>query len=141
VAADRFARRSAHAEGDGIHGRSGHRAATAPSLDAGKPKGEPVLRGYPEAVARPWAARQWFNSYVQTYLERNVRAVTAVKDLATFRRVLALVAGRHGQVLNKTDFAAPLGVSVPTITQWLGVLETTAQFSLCRRSMRMWANA
>jgi predicted AAA+ superfamily ATPase len=64
---------------------------------------------------------------VQTYLERDVRAVTAVKDLATFRRFLALLASRHGQVLNKTDLAAPLGVSVPTITQWLGVLETTAQ--------------
>ena len=56
-----------------------------------------------------------------------MRAVTAVKDLATFRRFLALLASRHGQVLNKTDLAAPLGVSVPTITQWLSVLETTAQ--------------
>ena len=65
--------------------------------------------------------------YVQAYLERDVRAVTAVKDLATFRRFLALVASRHGQVLNKTDFAAPLGVSVPTIAQWLGVLKTAAQ--------------
>jgi predicted AAA+ superfamily ATPase len=86
-----------------------------------------LLGGYPEAVARPAAARLWFSSFVQTYLERDVRAVTAVKDLATFRRFLALVASRHGQILNKTDLAAPLGVSVPTITQWLGVLETTAQ--------------
>ena len=87
-----------------------------------------LLRGgYPEALARPGAARLWFNSYVQTYLERDVRGVTAVKDLATFRRFFALVASRHGQILNKTDLAAPLGVSVPTITQWLGVLETTAQ--------------
>ena len=86
-----------------------------------------IRGGYPEVVARPGAARLWFSSYVQTYLERDVRAVTAVKDLATFRRFLALVASRHGQVLNKTDFAAPLGVSVPTIAQWLGVLETTAQ--------------
>lgn len=83
--------------------------------------------GYPEAVSRPAGARLWFASYLQTYLERDVRAITAVKDLATFRRFLALVASRHGQVLNKTDLAAPLGVSVPTITQWLGVLETTAQ--------------
>jgi uncharacterized protein len=83
--------------------------------------------GYPEALARPRGARLWFSSYVQTYLERDVRAVTAVKDLATFRRFLALVASRHGQILNKTDLAAPLGVSVPTIAQWLGVLETTAQ--------------
>lgn len=87
-----------------------------------------VLRGgYPEALARPGGARLWFSSYLQTYLERDVRAVTAVKDLATFRRFLALLASRHGQVLNKTDLAAPLGVSVPTIAQWLSVLETTAQ--------------
>ncbi len=87
-----------------------------------------LLRGgYPEALARPGAAPLWFASYLQTYLERDVRAVTAVKDLATFRRFLALLASRHGQILNKTDFAAPLGVSVPTIAQWLGVLETTAQ--------------
>jgi predicted AAA+ superfamily ATPase len=87
-----------------------------------------LLRGgYPEAVARPGGARLWFSSYLQTYLERDVRAVTAVKDLATFRRFLALLASRHGQVLNKTDLAAPLGVSVPTIAHWLGVLETTAQ--------------
>jgi len=87
----------------------------------------PFLGGYPEVIARPAAARLWFSSYVQTYLERDVRAVTAVRDLATFRRFVALVASRHGQILNKTDLAAPLGVSVPTITQWLGVLEITGQ--------------
>lgn len=90
-----------------------------------------LLRGgYPEVVARPASARLWFASYLQTYLERDVRAVTAVRDLATFRRFLALVASRHGQVLNRSDLAAPLGVSVPTITQWLGVLETTGQILL-----------
>lgn len=91
------------------------------------PKVSLLRGGYPEVVARPAGARLWFSSYLQTYLERDVRAVTAVKDLATFRRFLALLASRHGQVLNKTDLGAPLGVSVPTITQWLGVLETTAQ--------------
>ncbi len=40
---------------------------------------------------------------------------------------MALVASRHGQILNRTALAAPLGVSVPTINHWLGVLETTAQ--------------
>jgi hypothetical protein len=90
-----------------------------------------VLRGgYPEVLAKPATAKLWFASYLQSYLERDVRAVTAVKDLGTFRRFLALVASRHGQVLNKTDLAAPLGVSVPTITQWLNVLETTAQVFL-----------
>ncbi len=91
------------------------------------PKVNMLLGGYPEAVARPRTARLWFSSFVQTYLERDVRAVTAVKDLSTFRRFLALLASRHGQVLNKTDLAGPLGISVPTVTQWLDVLETTAQ--------------
>lgn len=91
------------------------------------PKAGLLRGGYPEAVARPGSARLWFSSYLQTYLERDVRAVTAVRDLSTFRRFLALVASRHGQVLNRTDLAAPLGVTVPTINQWLGVLETTAQ--------------
>ncbi len=52
------------------------------------------------------------------------------RRLATFRRFLSLVASRCGQMLNKTDLAAPLGVSVPTISQWLSILETTAQILL-----------
>lgn len=91
------------------------------------PKVSLLRGGYPEVVARPDSSRLWFSSFLQTYLERDVRAVTAVRDLSTFRRFLALLASRHGQVLNRTDLAAPLGVSVPTITQWLGVLEATAQ--------------
>ncbi len=90
-----------------------------------------LLRGgYPEVIARPAAAATWFRSYVQTYLERDVRAVTGIRDLATFRRFLALVASRVGQILNKTDLAAPLGVSVPTVTQWLSILEITGQILL-----------
>lgn len=83
--------------------------------------------GFPEVLARPSAARIWFASYVQTYLERDVRAVSAIGDLATFRRFIALVASRCGQILNKTDLAAPLGVSVPTISAWLNILEITTQ--------------
>lgn len=86
--------------------------------------------GFPEVLARPSAARIWFASYVQTYLERDVRTVSAIGDLALFRRFIALVASRCGQILNKTDLAAPLGVSVPTISAWLNILEITAQIIL-----------
>ena len=86
--------------------------------------------GFPEVIARPKVRDLWFSSYVQTYLERDVRAITNVRDLATFRRFLALLASRHGQVLNKTDLAAPLGVSVPTVSEWLNVLEVTGQIIL-----------
>jgi uncharacterized protein len=83
--------------------------------------------GFPEVLRNPSIRRTWFRSYLQTYLERDVRAVSSIRDLATFRRFLALLASRHGQILNKTDIAAPLGVSVPTVTAWLSILEITAQ--------------
>ncbi|MGA8344928.1 MAG: ATP-binding protein, partial [Candidatus Sulfotelmatobacter sp.] len=86
--------------------------------------------GFPEVLARPKARSLWFAAYLQTYLERDVRAITNVRDLATFRRFLAVLASRHGQVLNKTDLAAPLGVSVPTIGEWLSILEVTGQIIL-----------
>jgi len=86
--------------------------------------------GFPEVLARPKASGLWFASYLQTYLERDVRAITNVRDLATFRRFLALLASRHGQILNKTDLAAPLGVTVPTIGDWLHILEVTGQIIL-----------
>ena len=90
----------------------------------------PLRGGFPEVLARPRSARTWFSSYVQTYLERDVRAVAAIRDLGSFRRFLGLVATRHGQTVNRTDLAAPLGVSVPTISSWLDVLELTGQVLL-----------
>jgi uncharacterized protein len=81
--------------------------------------------GYPEVLARPRDAALWFASYVQTYLERDVRALGAVQDLPTFRRFMALAATRHATVVNMTDLAAPLGVSVPTVGRWLDILEAT----------------
>ena len=81
--------------------------------------------GYPEVLARPRARDLWFSAYVQTYVERDVRAITQVRDLTTYRRFLGLVASRHGQILNKSDLASPLGVSIPTIAEWLRVLEVT----------------
>lgn len=86
--------------------------------------------GFPEVLARPKTRELWFSSYIQTYLERDVRAITNIHDLATFRRFLALLASRNGQVLNKSDLAAPLGVSVPTLSEWLRILEITGQIIL-----------
>jgi predicted AAA+ superfamily ATPase len=94
------------------------------------PKVSLLHGGFPEVLARPKARGLWFSSYLQTYLERDVRAITNVRDLATFRRFLSLLASRHGQILNKTDLAAPLGISVPTISEWLHILEITNQIIL-----------
>ncbi len=89
-----------------------------------------VAGGFPEAIARPKTRALWFSSYIQTYLERGVRSIAAIRDLGKFRRFLTLVAHRHGQLLNRTDLAAPLGVSIPTLSQWLHILEITGQILL-----------
>lgn len=86
-----------------------------------------VIGGFAEVLAAPTGRQLWYDSYIQTYLERDLRQILNVRDLATFRRFLSLLAARHGQQLNRTDLSGPLGVSVPTISQWLNVLEITGQ--------------
>ena len=98
-----------------------------PFSTAEHPKVDALRGGFPEVIARPSSAALWFRSYLQTYLERDVRTIAAIRDLATFRRFLALLASRCGQLLNRTDLAGPLGVSVPTISAWVSILETTEQ--------------
>ncbi len=94
------------------------------------PRASLMKGGFPEVVSRPASASIWFRSYVQTYLERDVRTASSIRDLATFRRFLSLVASRCGQITNRTDLAGPLGVSVPTISGWLSILEITGQIVL-----------
>jgi len=94
------------------------------------PKVDLLRGGFPEPVLHPASRTLWFASYLQTYIERDVRTITQVRDLPTFRRFLSLLASRHGQFLNKSDLAAPLGVSVPTIGEWMYVLEVTGQIIL-----------
>jgi uncharacterized protein len=67
----------------------------------------------------------WFNSYVTTYVERDVRSVLAVADLAQFRRFLLMCAARAGQLLNLNGLAADCGVTHTTARRWLTVLEAS----------------
>ncbi|MCC6859563.1 MAG: DUF4143 domain-containing protein, partial [Bryobacterales bacterium] len=74
----------------------------------------PAVECLCRSLARPKGRALWFSSCIQTHLERDVRAIVNIRDLATFRRFLALLASRRGRILNRTDLAAPLGISVPT---------------------------
>jgi len=105
--------------------KSGPQSATVPLHDW-------LLRGaYPEIRTNPKVDRQlWCSSYIQTYLERDVRQVVNVGDLGVFNRFLRLCAGRTGQVLNMSELARDTGVSVPTIKKWLSVLEASYQIFL-----------
>ena len=86
-----------------------------------------LLRGgFPEPRIHPEVDRQlWFASYVQTYLERDVRDLAQVADLGTFGRFLMLIGARTGQVVNMTELGREVGVTGPTVKRWLSVLETS----------------
>lgn len=89
--------------------------------------------GYPELVARPDRdAHRWHASYIQTYLERDVRTLRQVGDLTQYQNFLRVLAARSAQLLNLTDVARDLGVAVNTIKAWLSVLEATYQVIVLR---------
>lgn len=89
--------------------------------------------GYPELVAEPGRdISLWHSSYVQTYLERDVRSLRQVGDLISFQSFLRALAARSGQLLNLTDVARDLGVAVNTAKAWLSVLEATFQVMVLR---------
>ena len=81
--------------------------------------------GYPPIYDRNTLPRHWLSDYTATYLDRDVRQLTLVKDLATFHRFLGLCAGWVGQLLNYSSLATDAGISVNTAKSWLGVLETS----------------
>lgn len=96
------------------------------------PLSELILRGnYPEIASKRSVDRQlWSGSYISTYLERDVRNLAQIGDLSQFERFLRLCAIRTGQILNLTELAKEIGMSVPTIKRWLSLLETGYQVYL-----------
>jgi predicted AAA+ superfamily ATPase len=93
-----------------------------------------LLRGgYPELAVEPGRdVGLWHASYLQTYLERDVRALRQVGDLTLFQSCLRVLAARSGQLLNLSDVARDLGVAVNTVKAWLSVLEATYQVFILR---------
>jgi predicted AAA+ superfamily ATPase len=95
-------------------------------------KTSPLVGGFPEVLAKPKQRGTWFRSYLQTYIERDIREIINVKDIGAYRLFVQMLAQRNGQVLNKSDLAGPVGVKVPTIGHWLTTLEMTNQIYLVR---------
>jgi uncharacterized protein len=93
-----------------------------------------LLRGgFPEPRTNRRVDRElWFSSYVQTYVERDVRDLTQVADLDLFSRFLLLVAARTGNIVNMTELGREIGVSGPTVKRWLSVLQTSQIVYLLR---------
>lgn len=82
--------------------------------------------GYPELYQTPdmdWQA--FYGSYVKTYLERDVRSLSAVHDLDAFRRFMIAVAARTGQMLNYTNVADEIAKDIGTVKSWMSILEAS----------------
>lgn len=81
--------------------------------------------GYPRILDARVDPAAWLSSYVATYIERDVRELAAVGDLAAFQRFVQLCAGRTATLVNFSALAADAGVSQPTAKAWLGILEAS----------------
>lgn len=95
---------------------------------------EQILRGfYPEVVCNPQRDfRLWQASYVQTYLERDVRNLRNIGDLTLFQIFLRALAARSAQILNLSELARDVGVAVNTAKDWLSILEASFQVFILR---------
>lgn len=89
---------------------------------------ERLWRGsYPalHAAHRDLDSAQWLSAYLVTYVERDVRQLLNVSNLATFQRFLSMCAARSAQLLNLNSLASDCGISQPTARQWLTVLQAS----------------
>jgi predicted AAA+ superfamily ATPase len=86
-----------------------------------------LLRGgFAPALEFPTRAARnlWFAGYVQTYLERDLRQLSAVPNLPDFQRLMALAANRTGRLLNQSELARDAAMPQPTVHRHLSLLET-----------------
>jgi len=85
-----------------------------------------IWRGfYPRLVESGISPADFYPSYIQTYVERDIRTLKAIENLNTFTRFLSLCAGRIGQVLNLTSLSNDAGIAVNTVKAWLSLLESS----------------
>ena len=100
--------------------------ASSPEASSGLSVDEFMLRGgYPRLYASSIGARAFFESYLETYIERDVGGYLDVRDLASFRTFLRLCAQRVGSLVNLSSLASDAGVSFRTAKSWLSILESS----------------
>ncbi len=81
--------------------------------------------GFPEIWAENLNSNDFFDDYIQTYLERDLKQILNVTNLRDFRRFLTLLALRVGQLMNYSELSKEVGVAVNTIKSWVNALETS----------------
>jgi predicted AAA+ superfamily ATPase len=96
---------------------------------------ETVLAGgYPLAIARHNASRRnaWFQSYIMTMLQRDIRDLANIPDLTAIPRLLSVVAARAGGLLNFADLSRTVGLPQTTLKRYFALLESTFLVQLLR---------
>ena len=92
-----------------------------------------VRGGFPELHANPGIDHvAFYNSYLATYLERDVRSLANVGNLRDFERFLRACALRSANLLNKADLARDVGIAPSTANHWLSTLEASGQVVLLK---------
>nr|WP_314740964.1 ATP-binding protein [uncultured Haemophilus sp.] len=87
---------------------------------------EMIHRGYmPRLYEQEMNWEIYYSSYVSTYIERDVRALTNISSITDFTRFMVAIAARSGELLNYSNVAQEVGVSVDTIKRWTTILETS----------------
>ncbi len=81
--------------------------------------------GYPEIIAKKINAEDWYNNYIQTYVERDVRLLKNISNLSLFLKFIKLCAGRVGSPLNLSSLANDCNIDQKTATTWMSILETS----------------
>lgn len=85
-----------------------------------------MIKGfYPAIYDRDIEPNIFYSNYLQTYIQRDVSELIAIKDMHSFNRFLALCATRAGQLLNLNSLANECGISQPTAKAWLSALENS----------------
>ncbi len=83
------------------------------------------MGGYPAVHARKLNPQRFYADYVASYIERDVRSLSAVRDLDNFQRFMRLCAARTGQLLNLNSLANDCGIAQPTANAWMNLLEAS----------------
>jgi hypothetical protein len=81
--------------------------------------------GYPGLHNVNMHPLEFYPSYIQTYIERDVRQIKNIENLGKFQTFLKLCAGRAGQIVNLSSLAQDCGITHPTARQWLTILEAS----------------
>jgi uncharacterized protein len=86
-----------------------------------------LLHGsYPEIVLRDYlGSYEWYENYIQNYLERDVRNLSSIGNLRDFKRFINLLAARTAQEFNASGLAMDLGINYKTVQSWLSILEAS----------------